>query len=190
MSNIFNIDYLKKQFVSAFAALFVLIISFSGFEYYFFRNQSELASLINLSGRQRMLSQRTAFYATRVVQRKDSESLKELREMTNLFNNSYQSIISGDKKLHLPNHDFKKANFLYFNQGLDRRIKQYVTQLKKIIDNFEKNPKKAKNALSYINSEVDSILVLLNEAVNIYENEAVEDQKFFNRLKAIGTGKF
>ena len=60
--------------------VFMLIISAASFTMvrYFINTQEGVATIINMSGRQRMFSQRIAMLATEVLTQKDSEERKKI----------------------------------------------------------------------------------------------------------------
>lgn len=74
--------------------------------------------MINISGRQRMLSQKTAFLSLRLVESKDREERqkirKELSEVIALMEKTHNGLINGDGALHLPGRLSPQLRAIYY----------------------------------------------------------------------------
>ena len=174
----------------AFGSLALILAFFTFAEYYFSKNLDKMSSLINISGRQRMLSQRTAFLATSLMSQKKESDLEKLQTSLKLFEESHNAILRGDKDKNLPEHDFKKANALYFDQGLERLVRLYIENLNTVVRSFENRPIEARESLKYIQTNFDSLLVSLNKVVNLYEEVAIEKNETFIGVKILGFSLF
>jgi len=117
--------------------------------------------IINISGRQRMLSQKLVIDAKIYLLFQNKESQKKLSDTIKLMEDSHNFLIN--KKLS------KQLEKIYFSSNLDLDITSYITKFKLLIDSKEQK------LLNQLREESGKILLKLDEAVQIYENE--------NRLK-------
>lgn len=149
---------MKKAYLTA----FFILIAWSTFSFLtmfsLISSQEEYATLINLSGKQRMLSQKIAFDSYLVFDnRKDKK--EELKQLLQEMKDDY-SFISN----HLPStylHDYYFAS-----KGLDQEVKNYFD----LIDNFLVEP--TQSNLILLTQKSEKILSKLDEAVEIFEQES------------------
>lgn len=127
-------------------------------------SQSYYAKLINLSGKQRMLSQKSAFFVHRYQLNKDQENLYQIQ------------LILDEIKI---NHDYitqnlsQNAKELYFNEpsNIDSKMTQYTS----LLQNFVDNPNLVNLDDIYLQSQ--DILIYLDMAVGIFQKESEEKTK-------------
>lgn len=156
------------------------------------KNKSD-AWLINTSGRQRMLSQRTALLAGSVMQevlktgQADNSTHTELSKLTALMANSHKALLfspNGDR--HVVS---KVLHDLYFAEaGVDSLLTNYVDQLKAFLEATESSsidPKLAEATLAEILSVTrdGKLLEKLDSVVSQYELEAESKLAHFWKLE-------
>jgi two-component system, NtrC family, sensor kinase len=94
------------------------------------------AAVINISGRQRMLSQRAALFALRLVSTPDSSEQERLSQemlaVAELMETSHRGLINGDAQNKLPGQPSADIQAIYFEAPhyLDQQLCDYVAQVR------------------------------------------------------------
>lgn len=184
-----NVQSLWKRYVLALTLIAVFITaSFTISQ--FSQNQSEANGVaINISGRQRMLSQRIALLADeyailRSTKKEDSitlediESVREdLKTAIDLFESSHKKLLEGDPSIRLTNIASKAAGHIYFGaeDNLDAEVHNYVSLGREAL-NFTTLDDKLEAIREINRISHKSILVSLDKVV-----KAIEEQDYNQR---------
>jgi len=160
---IFNIKYIY----------IVIFISLSGWVIYAYLTTTEIiqshkayAHIINISGKQRMLSQKTALIARRYYETDDPEFKKNLIGLYDLMKYDHNEIIS----THLTSEQIT-AIYHHSPANLNNKIERYLNLLSSFIET--KNSKTLKD----IETSSFELLPHIDSAVNIFEDESNEKTK-------------
>jgi len=173
------VDYLYRRFtlryVFALALIgALLVISYSSFVVYF-KSAAADGYLINISGRQRMLSQRIAFLllanqrASNSIER--SELKKSLHQAIDLMERTHESLIGRNLN---PEH-----KDLYFKESmnLDAHVREFVRVSRESTgSNLER---------SFSIHTIDQLLKNLDRAVMIFEEKDRKHDLFLIRMQTI-----
>lgn len=100
--------------------------------------QKHTSAVVNISGRQRMLSQRTALFANLLIIAPKAERPAirvKLNESIALMAHSHQSLIHGDKAMGLPDSLSPAVYALYFNgeNPLDAQVASYIKTVRRLL---------------------------------------------------------
>lgn len=137
-------------------------------------------AIVNISGRQRMLSQRGAFFAIKLAATSDAGERLALRDdlekVANLMLKSHEGLTHGNAALGLPDKMSDSMRSIYFDSPhqLDQQVRQYVEDIRQLIKEIDQNPIGSNNPhLQAITTAAsDRLLVTLNMAVVQYEKES------------------
>lgn len=152
-----SLSFTKKYL---FALSLIAVFSLLGFSNltYLIDSQQDDAELMNLSGRQRMLSQKIAFYAVIYKQ-------KQLQATIDLMDKSHKDLLS--KPMSKTIHD------IYFSKptNLDEKVVEYIKSANSFVAIRDGK------SLTYLLKNSQKLLKDLDDAVSIYQNEAEERTK-------------
>jgi len=163
--NILNVGEIKMNLSirKSYSIIFIILVFWSSIAYYtmntLISSQSYYAKLINLSGKQRMLSQKSAFLVSKYIQENKLTYLNELKKAIIVFDKNHQYIVknlsSNAKKLY-----FGKTN------SIDSNVINYI----KLLNSFLENSNKQLSNTIYEKSQV--LLLQLDNAVNFFQKES------------------
>ena len=124
------------------------------------KSQKIYAEIINLSGKQRMLSQKTTLIGKRYIEENNPDLKSHLKELIDLMEKDHNYIIK--------NLTSEKIKNIYFNHpyNLDYEVKNYIMMLKSFYDSLNLH------ILEEIEKTSFELLPKLNHAVNIFEIES------------------
>ena len=141
--------------------------------------QSESSgTIINVSGKQRMYSQRIAFIANKLIivdNEERAQTRKTLSDLINNFEESHHSLINGNEEKGLPPLTSKAVRSIYFDApyNLDAKMREYIQTIKQLIKAPDEqldsdNP----HLIKIDSSDALQILPLLDKVVAQYEKES------------------
>ncbi len=132
--------------------------------------QKIYAKLINITGKQRMLSQKTTLFAKRSFESANEELRTHFIDLKNLMKSDYQFILN--------NLTSQKIKDIYFNspKELDKKVRSYFF----LLESFQKEP--SLKIVREIEELSFTLLPVLNYAVYEFENEITQKtQELQNR---------
>ena len=139
--------------------------------------QSDYSHLLNISGRQRMLSQKISLEGERLIhhsEKSNSETLEVLRRDLDLFKESHQLITTGTWSVPATSLSVEAKELYYGPEKLDQKVKDYILYVEKIYNQ--------KATETYPTDKLNHLLFLLDKAVKIFENTS---KNYFDQLFAV-----
>lgn len=135
------------------------------------------ARVINLAGRQRMLSQKISKSVLALYDSSDSEArsryLTELSSSLDLWQLSHEGLLQGDPELGLPGNNSRQIIELF--EVIDPQYKAIVQAAEKIIDlasSSDFDPESIKASVTVIMNQVADFLTGMNDIVFQYDAES------------------
>lgn len=141
------------------------------------------AAIINLSGRQRMLSQKTAFFAMRLVGSPETAEREQLRadllDAIALMEKSHSALINTDSSINLLNPPSPAVKAMYFEAPLylDKQLCEYIDRIKALVQvpDAELKPDNA-HLLYIIAAASGELLQAFDAVVSQYQYESEVEQ--------------
>jgi len=167
--------------------LFLLATSFvvqlSIVAYFFVYQGDSYASAINIAGKQRMLSQRIALFATGLVSNKDAtqhqEFMTDMRAAVAIFKSHHQALLTGDEKLGIQTSLSEGLEKIYFNPPyrLDNQAKAFTQLAETFLHDAEAGLALTDSTelLHLTDMAMHSLLQSLDIAVWQYQRDADEE---------------
>jgi diguanylate cyclase (GGDEF)-like protein/PAS domain S-box-containing protein len=199
----FEVTSIQSEFSSALTKQMTIryiialtIIAALSFTAYFSLNaviqsEEENASILNTSGRQRMLSQRLTYFSERLTGTVDKVKREEIRrkllEAANLMERSHKGLIHGDPAMGLLGNPTAKISAMYFSppMELDKKVNTFLSEVKALVKspNGELSPDNP-HLHSILGIASSSLLNSLDKVVSQYQRES---EAYNTRLQQIET---
>ncbi len=182
--------WMTRRYIFALSMIAVLALSaYTAFEMLVTQHEKTLA-VVNVSGRQRMLSQRSALYAERLVRETcpmtTDQCLRTLEEATALLASSHLGLTRGSEAMGLPEEMSETVRALYYDgaPSLDDRMRRFIQALRVIAQDPAGDA--AQEAYTLVVTESSGpLLQSLDAMVLQYQ---VEGETAFDRLHMLETG--
>lgn len=184
--------HMGQQFLFAFAILVSISLGSFVFTRYHISFEEDTGALINISGQQRMLTQRIGLLSSVLMTTSDiseKELIKdELLIIISRFEVYHQGLTQGDKNLKLSAVSRPEVISIYYEAPyyLDEQVKSFINHAYKLVENYEQKLVTTFEEFEYLRTLTLSKQLLSGLELVVAENEAMLDEQI-HRLKWVNT---
>lgn len=172
---------IKRLFLVAIALTLLVITADYVLLSRFMESQDHAAAMINISGRQRMLSQRTAMWAERLTDAKTTQERAEAREIlrqtSEQMRTSHEMLVDPNSHIGAVTHSSSKLLEVYFNapEYLDKQVRDYVAQTAQLLAESDAALSQENPHVRYLLTHSTGILHSFDKAVDLYQETNLSD---------------
>jgi len=182
-------DKLSRLYIIALSVIALSVIVSQFFVRRHLRSQQSDSTVINIAGRQRMLSQKLTkeiISLTQTVDANDKTTLKDkIKETVLLWSNSHKSLQDGNEDIGLPGNNSKEIIEMFKNLNPFFEIINGHTN--NIINTIEQNPNlglyEIKRSINIIKDNENNFLQIMDNIVNQYNIEADKKTSWLRKLE-------
>ncbi|CAD2223209.1 Signal transduction histidine kinase [Pseudoalteromonas sp. 3J6] len=168
----FNIvKSIRKRYRWALIAIALLISVSALLMQYVFSVQKYDAKIINIAGKQRMLSQKIAWHSNALINQtaNKEQHLKSLAHSLGLFEQGHTFLLTKNKQGEAIYLNAALVDLYYAAPGnLDAEVSSFIKQAKKLLTQQEQA-----NPVMFSVGEIEALLKKLDTAVSLFEQQAV-----------------
>ncbi len=153
--------------------------------------QQDTALIVNISGRQRMLSQRIALFANIMVNTEGAQRLNARQQMNkalNLMDLSHQALTHGSKEIGLPHSMSDTVHQMYFEgpDPLDNQLDRYLLSANEFLAQQDSLLTPDNPLLKRITEQATgNLLIHLDQMVNQYQTEGENAIKSLQKTETL-----
>lgn len=153
--------------------------------------QKNTAAVVNVSGRQRMLSQRTALFANLLVNAPEAERSairSKLTDAIQLMERSHHGLTHGDTDMGLPRSMSPTVHAMYFDgqNALDKQVETYIRIVHDLLLLSDDALTSTNPLLQYITQNATNTLVAaLDQMVRQYQSEGEASVRHLQKAETI-----
>ena len=184
-------ERLRRLYVMAFIAIAASIVVSEVLVQNYLNKQLSDSRVINLAGRQRMLSQKLTkeilLLSMDSLQSARGEKIRVLEETLRNWEKAHHGLIEGDEDLELPGENSEEVDRIY--QEIDGPFQQIKNNTNEIIERLKKEAETSYAALlPFVNVVLEKepvFLKAMDKIVFLYDEEAHEKVAWVKRLETI-----
>ncbi len=186
MRSNFSAGQLRWRYIFALSLIALLTISAQGIMQYLIADQSHDSRVINIAGRQRMLSQnitKTSFYIYQSSHREAAKRYRtDLRGLLDIWTRSHKGLLTGDTEVGLPGENSKEVLTLF--EKIAPHYSEMVNATETIL-----NPSTDRATLNHeierLQANEAHFLKGMNQIVFLYDSEANQKVEFVRKLELV-----
>ena len=164
---------LHRRYIVALSLIALLTIVSQGVMQYLIADQEHDSRIVNIAGRQRMLSQKIAKTSLYIAQAESADAVenyrRQLREALVLWQRSHRGLQNGDRDMGLPGNNSENIKTLF--QKIEANHQAIVNAATTILDS-PRDPGVLRQALSTIQDNEALFLPGMDAIVFLYDKEA------------------